>query len=255
MNRLWLGHVPLDPINLADAIDAIHGLVRRGEGGTVFTPNVDHVVRAEDDLRFRAAYASVSLSLIDGMPVLWACQLLGRPAPGKVSGSDLVRPLSARAAAAGLRLYLLGGDPGVADRAAALLTREHPGLLVVGVDSPTIEIAAPPESRRDVLERIRRVGPDLVLVAFGSPKGELWAAEACEALRPSVLVSVGAALDFLAGIQRRAPPWMSRLGVEWLHRLAHDPKRLWRRYLLRGPRFVPLLLRCLWQAHSTGTRA
>jgi len=247
--------VPIDPLSLADAIEAIDGLIRRGEGGTVFTPNVDHVVLAEDDFRLRAAYASASLSLIDGMPILWTCRLLGRPAPEKVSGSDLVRPLSARAAAAGWRLYLLGGAPGVPVRAAEALKREHPGLTVAGVDSPMVEIAAPPESRRDVLERIRRVGPDLVLVAFGCPKGELWAAEACEALRPSVLLSVGGTLDFLAGVQRRAPPWMSRLGLEWVHRLASDPKRMWRRYLLRDPRFLPLLLRCLWQARSASARA
>lgn len=245
MSRSFVGRVPVDLLTRDQALARIAELVAEGGGGTVFTPNVDHVVLAEEDSAFREAYAATRLSLVDGMPVLWATRLLGCPAPEKVSGSDLVRPLVRRAAEAGWRIFFLGGAPGVAERAAALLSAEHPGLRIAGVDSPAVDMSAPAATRFAVLDLVRQAHADLVLVALGSPKGELWAAEAREALAPAVLVGVGAALDFLTGQQRRAPRWMSNVGLEWLFRLAHDPRRLAGRYLLRGPRFVPILLRSL----------
>jgi N-acetylglucosaminyldiphosphoundecaprenol N-acetyl-beta-D-mannosaminyltransferase len=243
-NRYYLGSVPIDAMTQREAIDHIACLVG-SVGGTVFTPNVDHVVLAENTPRLRKAYEATRLSLVDGMPVLWACRMLGWSVPEKVSGSDLVRPLVARAASEGWRVYLLGGRPGVAARAASLLTQEFPGLRIVGVDDSFVDMKAPREARLETTERIQRARADLVLAALGTPKGELWAAEASVELSATVIVGVGAALDFLTGDQRRAPSWLSRLGLEWLYRLCREPARLWRRYLWRGPRFLPILLRCL----------
>jgi N-acetylglucosaminyldiphosphoundecaprenol N-acetyl-beta-D-mannosaminyltransferase len=245
MSRFFVGCVPIDPVTRVEALDRIASLVEEGAGGTVFTPNVDHVILADEDPAFRQAYAATSLSLVDGMPVVWAARLLGHPTPEKISGSDLVRPLARRAAGEGWRVYLFGGAPGVAERAAALLSIEFPGLQLAGFDAPSIDMNAPSAARLASLERIRESHPDVVLVALGSPKGELWAGEAREILKPAVLIGVGAALDFLTGAQRRAPRWMSRVGLEWLFRLACEPRRLARRYLLRGPRFVPIVLRSL----------
>jgi N-acetylglucosaminyldiphosphoundecaprenol N-acetyl-beta-D-mannosaminyltransferase len=246
-DRFFLGNVPVDPLTLEEAIDRIGSLVD-AEGGTVFTPNVDHVVLAEQTPAFRSAYQTTSLSLVDGMPVLWACRLLGYRVPEKVSGSDLVRPLIARAAAAGWRVYLLGGRPGVAERARGLLIAEFPGLQVAGIDSPGVDMRAPAATRQPIIDRIRRAAPDLVLVALGSPKGELFAAEASAALPATVIVGVGAGLDFLTGAQLRAPRWFSDHGLEWLYRLTLEPRRLWQRYLLRGPRFLPVVLRSMWES-------
>ncbi len=240
--RPRLGRLPVDLVTRDQALERIADLVREGRGGTVFTPNVDHVLLAEQDARFRAAYEAASLSLVDGMPVLWALRLAGHPIPGKISGSDLVRPLAARAADEGWRLFLVGGAPGVGERVAGLLRAEHSALTIVGVQSPLVDMDGPVDARRGLRVRIRQARPDLVLVALGSPKGELWADEAREELRPAVVVAVGAALDFLAGRARRAPAWISDIGLEWLFRLAHEPTRLWRRYLVRGPRFLPFLL-------------
>jgi N-acetylglucosaminyldiphosphoundecaprenol N-acetyl-beta-D-mannosaminyltransferase len=241
--RFWLGPVPIDPVTRDEALERISQLVAARAGGTVFTPNVDHVVLAADDVGFRRAYANTSLSLVDGVPVLLAARLLGHPVPEKVSGSDLVQPVVERAAASGWRLYLLGGMPGVAERAAALLRERYPRIVIAGIDAPTIDMETPPAARAGVLERVRLARPDVTLVALGSPKGELWSAEAREALRPSVIIGIGAGLDFLTGAQKRAPAFMSNAGLEWLFRLGCDPLRLWRRYLVRGPRFIPIVLR------------
>lgn len=241
-DRVWVGGVPVDRVTMREAVEAIEDLVRAGDGGAVFTPNVDHVVECQDNAALLAAYGRVSLSLADGMPVVWASRLLGRPVPEKVSGSDLVAPLVERAALRGWRVFLLGGGDGVALRAGERMVADNPGLQIVGASCPRIDMADPPEARRAMIEAIRSSRPDIVLVALGAPKQELLIDEVRGALAPAVLLGVGASLDFVAGAVRRAPPWMSRVGLEWLYRLMREPRRLWRRYFVRDPRFVAVLL-------------
>jgi N-acetylglucosaminyldiphosphoundecaprenol N-acetyl-beta-D-mannosaminyltransferase len=239
--RVHLGHLDIDDVTLPEALDAITALVARGQGGTVLTPNVDHVVRVEDDADLCEAYAAASLSLVDGVPILWASHLLGEPLRAKVSGSDLVLPLMQRAAQRGLRVYFLGGEEGVAERAAEHLVRVVPDLLIVGVDAPRIDHPSAPDPW--TIERARAVRPDLVLVALGCPKQEIFMHAAARELAPAVLLGVGASLDFWAGTASRAPAWISAAGFEWLYRLVHEPRRLWRRYLQRDPRFLLILAR------------
>jgi N-acetylglucosaminyldiphosphoundecaprenol N-acetyl-beta-D-mannosaminyltransferase len=238
VRRIELGPVPIDAVTLGEALDRVEELVREGVGGAVFTPNVDHVVLAHESERFRAAYARASLSLVDGMPLLWTARLLGTRLPEKISGSDFVLPLLERAADRGWRVYFLGGAPGVGETARDRVVQRLPKLAVVGIDAPRLGIDDPPEVREPVLTRIRASRPHLVLVALGAPKQELWIDRVRDALAPSVLLGVGASLDFLAGAVPRAPRWMSETGLEWLYRLGREPSRLWRRYLLRDPKFL-----------------
>ncbi len=223
----------------------VEGLVRSGEGGSVFTPNVDHVVQASENARLRAAYARVSLSIVDGTPLLWAAHLFGVTLPEKVAGSDFVPPLLELAADRGWRVYFLGGAPGVAEEARSKLRQRLPHLEVVGVDARRIDVDEPALEREAVVEAIRATKPHLVFVALGAPKQEIWIDQVGQGLRPAVLLGVGASLDFVAGAVPRAPPWMSRAGLEWLFRLSREPRRLWRRYLLRDPRFLIVLARAL----------
>jgi N-acetylglucosaminyldiphosphoundecaprenol N-acetyl-beta-D-mannosaminyltransferase len=243
--RLSLGPVSIDPVTLDGAFQAVDQLVSRGEGGVVFTPNIDHIVVADENPRMRQAYARADLSLADGMPVLWASHLLREPLPAKVSGSDFVPLLLERAAERGWRVYFLGGAPGVADLAREKLRERLPKLQVVGVDVPWISTDEPPSQWEPVVEKIRAAKPHLVFVALGAPKQEIWIDTVRDALRPAVLLAVGASLDFVAGTIPRAPEWMSRSGLEWLYRLAREPRRLWRRYLVRDPKFVVLLGRVM----------
>src|SRR5262245_6036740 len=137
MKRFRVGSISVDCLDFARALDAIEGLI--GRGGAVFTPNVDHVVRAESDPRLRAAYAAADLALADGMPLVWASRLIGPRLPARVAGSDLVLPLLERAGRSGWRVFLLGGEPGVADRAAQVLRRTIPDLRIAGTDSSRID--------------------------------------------------------------------------------------------------------------------
>ncbi len=243
--RVLVGPLAVDAVTLEQAVDAVEALVRAGRGGAVFTPNVDHVVLAEEDDRMRAAYARADLSLVDGLPLVWASWLLGAPLPERVAGSDLVQPLLERAAERGWRVYFLGGAPGVGARARELLRTSLPQLNVVGVDAPRVDVDASAAEREAILAPLRAARPDVVLVGLGAPKQEIWIDRCRDAVAPAVLLGVGASLDFLAGTIPRAPRWMSRIGLEWFYRLGREPRRLWRRYLLRDPKFLVIVGRQL----------
>ncbi len=240
--RVRIGRIWVDAVTFDGALERVATLVRSGAGGSVFTPNVDHVVTVEDDPAFRAAYDEASLSLADGKPVLWAARLLGTPVPEKVSGSDLVEPLLRLAGRSGWRVFLLGGAPGVAEAAAARARAEF-GVDVVGTASPFLRLDGSPGDLDQSASEVVAARPDLLLVAMGAPKQELWIHHNRERLGATVAVGVGASLDFVIGRIRRAPRWVSNAGLEWLWRLAREPRRLAHRYLVKDPRFLGILLR------------
>lgn len=240
-DRVNLGRLWVNTLDSAGALDAIDRLIDAGNGGAVFTPNVDHLVKAEDNAAFRAAYANASLSLADGMPLVWLARLVGKPLPARVAGSEMTMPLMTLAARRGWRVYLLGGAPGVAENAAAYL-RDAVGVNVVGWDCPAIRPDGSDVSG-DSVSRAAAAAPDIIIAALGAPKQELWIERARQSLRHTVGFGLGGSLDFVIGRCRKAPGWVSSAGLEWLYRLVQEPKRLWRRYLVEGPRFVGIAWR------------
>lgn len=238
-----------------EALRAIARLVDSEVGGFVFTPNVDHVVMAEDIDELATAYALARLSLADGMPILWASRLLGCPLPEKLSGSDMLEPIAGLAAAADWPVYLLGGRSGSAKLAAERLCETFPKLRIAGVDSPLVSLAPGHTGTRAALDRVRRARPKILFVGLSGPKQELFLHRVAEHLGSTLSFGIGAALDFTAGVVPRAPAWMSRVGLEWLYRLWRDPRRLWRRYLLRDPRFIGVVWRTLRRPYRERVRA
>jgi N-acetylglucosaminyldiphosphoundecaprenol N-acetyl-beta-D-mannosaminyltransferase len=238
-----IGQIFIDAITLPRAIDRIEALVQSGQGGAVFTPNVDHVVNAERLAGLREAYAQTALSVADGQPLVWASRLVGQPLPERVPGSDLVPALLNRAAERKLRVYLLGGAPGVAEQCAEHLRRK--GVVVAGVDAPYVPAEARPAEDDPIIARVAAARPDLVFVALGSPKQELFIHRARGRVPGAVWLGVGASLDFLIGRVQRAPVWMRDNGLEWLHRLAQEPRRLAWRYFVNDSRFIFVLARTL----------
>jgi N-acetylglucosaminyldiphosphoundecaprenol N-acetyl-beta-D-mannosaminyltransferase len=245
LKKIRLGRIHADYVSLEEAIDAIEGLVVNGRGGYVVTPNVDHVVQAEGSAVLREVYAHAALSLVDGMPLKWMSHLLGDPLPEKVSGSDLVHPLLVRAAEKELTVYFLGSAPGVGQKAAEILKEELPKLKIVGIASPPFGFEKNPTEEAEIMEAVSAVNPDIVLVALGCPKQELLMYRWYERLAPAVLLGIGASLDFIAGHVQRSPGWVSKLGLEWIHRILQDPKRMAKRYLGRDMAIVPVFLKML----------
>jgi N-acetylglucosaminyldiphosphoundecaprenol N-acetyl-beta-D-mannosaminyltransferase len=242
---LHYGRVWVDALTFEGALDAFEALVVARRGGRVFTPNIDHVVIAEHDPRFAEAYAHADLSLADGMPLVALSRFRSVRLPEKVSGSDFILPLMDRCASRGWRVYLLGGMPGVAEAAAKRMVERSPKLEIVGCDPARIDLSASGAQREEEIARIAHARPDVVLVALGAPKQEVWIDQVATALAPAVLIGIGASLDFIAGTSVRAPRWMSRVGLEWLHRLAKDPKRMVHRYLVRDAQFPAIVARQL----------
>lgn len=198
----------------------------------VVTPNVDHVVLYQQSEALRRAYAEARLVLADGAPVVAASRLLGRGIPERVAGSDLVPQLFSEACwqRTGVRVYLLGGAPGVAQRAAENIEATWPEIEVVGMASPPLGFERDAQLNADLVADINACQPDLLLVGLGAPKQEVWIHRHHAELTVSVALCIGATIDFLAGERSRAPRWMRRAGLEWLFRVLIEPRRLGRRY-------------------------
>jgi N-acetylglucosaminyldiphosphoundecaprenol N-acetyl-beta-D-mannosaminyltransferase len=235
--------VQIDNVDLAEAMERIAALVRDRRPSLVVTPNVDHLINLQDDAEFREIYRRAALVLTDGVPLLWAARFLGTPIREKLSGSDIFHDLCRLAAQRGFRVFFMGGREGAAEAAAERMRRAHPGLQVVGVHSPPFgfESDASEGARIDAI--LAEARPDVLFLGLGSPKQEKWSARNSERLGIPVTVGVGVTFEYTAGMVRRAPVWMQRVGLEWLFRLCMEPGRLWMRYLVNDPKFFWLVLK------------
>jgi N-acetylglucosaminyldiphosphoundecaprenol N-acetyl-beta-D-mannosaminyltransferase len=227
--------IPLALIDYERTLDWIDEAVATGHRGYLCVAATHTIMAAADDAGLRAAVLGADFTVADGQPLVWALKLLGHPVQGRVYGPDLMDRACARAARTGQRFYLYGGrNQGALARQLRL---RHPGLQIVGGHVPPFRELTDAEEEA-VVEDIRRSGADVVWVGIGVPKQEKWMARMRHRLTAPVLVGVGAAFDFHAGLIPQAPGWMQRVGLEWLFRLAQEPRRLWRRYLRYNPRFL-----------------
>lgn len=230
-----------DALRADQVLDRIFGDLAAGTGGWVVTANLEFLRQAHYDPDVRELFALADLTVADGMPLVWASRLGGDPVPERVAGSNLLEPLAARAAVQRRSLFLLGGDPGVADDAAAILCARCPGLVIAGTSCPPRGFEQDPVALAAVRRELVAARPDVVLVCFGAPKQERFIRTVRAELPESWFLGLGITLSFLTGDVSRAPGALQRLGLEWVHRLAQEPRRLARRYLLLGLPFAARL--------------
>ncbi|HEU4397055.1 MAG TPA: WecB/TagA/CpsF family glycosyltransferase [Actinomycetota bacterium] len=228
----------VDATSYAHAAQQILRWARRGESRYVCVATVNNVIEARDDPDYHAAIEAADLVTPDGMPLVWGLRLLGVAGATRVYGPDLTPAVCALAADHGVPVGFYGGTEDVLERLTAKLRQRLPGLRVVYRSSPPFRPPTPEEERRTVQD-LHRSGARILFVGLGAPKQERWMAAHKHRVN-AVMLGVGAAFDFLAGSKRQAPRLVQRLGLEWLYRLVHEPRRLWRRYLYRNPRFVAL---------------
>ena len=244
MKRVRLGKIFAHAVTSQQALGAVADRLDAGRGGFIVTPNVDHVVQAEDNDALCLAYESAALSLVDGQPLMWLSKLMGEPFPENISGSDFVPLLVELAAERGWRVFLLGAAEGVGDAAAEVLRGRHPGLQI-NAYSPSFGFFDDDTERDRVLQIVREARPDILVMAFGCPKQESLMHRWKPELPSTIAIGAGATLDFIAGNLSRSPEWMSDVGLEWLYRLAREPRRLAHRYLVRDPEILKVAWRML----------
>jgi N-acetylglucosaminyldiphosphoundecaprenol N-acetyl-beta-D-mannosaminyltransferase len=221
--------LPLANVTATEAVSEIEKLILSGGTHQVATANLDFWVNSLNDVHLHRIIAGCSLVLADGMPLVWISRLLGKPLKERVSGADLVPQLAELSARKGYRIYLLGGRPGVAERATEKLKEMYPGVNIVGHHAPPLA-ALERMDHGDTLERIRAAKPDILMVAFGNPKQEKWIRMHSKRSGVPVSIGIGGSMDMLVGDVRRAPRWMQRCGLEWLGRCLQEPMRLLPRY-------------------------
>ena len=214
----------------------------------VVTPNVDHIVVLENHTKFKQAYDEAALTVIDGNPVLWVARLSGEPVPCTVRGSDLTPAIFAcfNDNHESVKVFLLGAAAGVADRAAARIMQKWPYVNVVGTMSPPYGFEKSSTESDAICSAVNASGADLLVIGLGAPKQELWINQYQQQLSVKVALCVGATIDFMAGEKSRAPLWMRKAYLEWLHRALSEPKRLGMRYLKDGIIFPGLVLKELF---------
>jgi N-acetylglucosaminyldiphosphoundecaprenol N-acetyl-beta-D-mannosaminyltransferase len=221
--------VPFDSVTTAETVEIIARMIESREPHYLATANVDFLVHAAHDVELRRILFDAHLVLCDGTPLVWASRLLGNKLPERVAGSDLAPLLLQEAAKKGYRVYFLGAETDVCKRAVEKVTAQFPGLQIVGHDSPPYAPLLEMD-HAGIIERIQKAKPDLLFVGFGCPKQEKWIKMHYQTLGVPVCVGVGGTIDFLAGHRKRAPKWMQKAGVEWIFRMAQEPRRLFKRY-------------------------
>jgi N-acetylglucosaminyldiphosphoundecaprenol N-acetyl-beta-D-mannosaminyltransferase len=230
--------VPLALTDYERTMDWIDGSVAAGQKGYVCVAATHTVMACQEDAELAHAVLGAALVVPDGQPLVWAMNALGHDLSSRVYGPDLMARYCERAARTGTRMFLYGGrNQGALVQLALNLRRRYPGLRIVGGYSPPFR-ALSDEEAAAIAAEINRSGADVVWVGIGVPKQEKWMAAMRDRLDAPVLVGVGAAFDFHAGLVPQAPEWMQAAGLEWLFRLSKEPRRLWRRYLRYNPLFV-----------------
>jgi N-acetylglucosaminyldiphosphoundecaprenol N-acetyl-beta-D-mannosaminyltransferase len=227
----------VNAINMKMALHTIEDWISRGEPHYVCVTSVHGVMESQRDQELRRIYTTAGLVTPDGMPLVWLSRLMGFRDVERVYGPDLMLAVCERSTARGYRHFFYGGAPGVAEKLVVRLQSRFPGLQVAGIDSPPFRHLTLQEDRA-VVEHINTARPDIVWVGIGTPKQERWMAMHVGQLSAPVLIGVGAAFDFHAGLKKQAPRWMQRSGLEWSFRLMTEPRRLGRRYLINIPWFL-----------------
>lgn len=241
LNRRKFMNTYIDDVTKQEAIEHIEYCIKERIIGQVITPNVDQIVRIEKDEYFKKICDSCELLLVDGHPLIWTAKYYGTPFKEKICGSDLVPELCALAAQKGYSVFLLGAAPGVAQIAARKLVENNPGLKVAGVYSPPLGFENDKDEINKINDMLKKSGADMLFVGMGVPKQDIFIYENMSIYQIPMSFSIGGTIDFIAGVQKRAPKWINNIGLEWLYRLIRDPKRMFKRYIIDDSKFFSLI--------------
>ena len=249
-SRVWIGKIPVDRISSDDTLRAVAAAIHNRQPITILNANANAVTLAEHDVSFATALQQADIVFCDGFGVYAAAKALGTPLVERFTWADFTERLAVTCRNEGAGLFLLGAKDGVAEEAARRLQAHAPGLRVFSHHGFFDKSDA---ASARVIDEVNRSGADVLLVGFGMPAQETWIARHRRALKPAVVFSVGAAIDYASGKVSRGPQWLTQNGFEWLARLVIEPRRLWRRYLIGLPEFALVVMRQRRSARPRGT--
>ena len=229
--------VAIDAVNMATAVSAIDAAVASGQKGYVCVTGVHGIMEAQRDGHLRSTLNSSLLTTPDGMPTVWVGKWQGFRAMDRVYGPDLMLSVCELSTVKGYTHYLYGGKPGIAEQLQSVLEHRFPGIHIVGTYCPPFRRLNHDEER-ELIRRVAELQPDLFWIGLSTPKQERFMAEFIHKLDTKVMLGVGAAFDIHTGMLKDSPAWIKMAGLQWLHRLLQEPRRLWNRYLVNNPKFV-----------------
>lgn len=241
--RMKFLNTHVDNLTMEEAVEEAKRLILKKQNSYVVTPNVDHIVKIEHDPLFREIYEKADLVLTDGKPLIWLSKFMGTPIKEKISGSDYFPEVCKMAAKEGFSVFLLGAAEGVAKKAAINLMKKYKNLKIAGVYSPSYTFETNAEEIANIIRKINRTKPDILCIGLGAPKQEKFYYKYRDLLDVPLTLHIGATIDFEAGVVKRAPKWVSNVGLEWFYRLMKEPRRLYRRYLLDDVEIFPIFLK------------
>jgi N-acetylglucosaminyldiphosphoundecaprenol N-acetyl-beta-D-mannosaminyltransferase len=239
--RVDLMGLAFDNLSQREVVARVCAAMDRGEGGWIVTPNLDQLRAFRQDPEIRSTFERADLVVADGTPLVWASRLQGTPLPERVAGSDLIYLMTEAAAARGARVFLLGGNPGAGEAAAAKFAERFPGVDICGIHCPPFGFEQDEAAWEAMVQALDDAAPDLVWVALGFPRQDRVIGRLRDRYPDAWFAGIGISLSFVSGEVRRAPRWLQRLGLEWVHRLAQEPRRLFKRYFMQDLPFAPQL--------------
>jgi N-acetylglucosaminyldiphosphoundecaprenol N-acetyl-beta-D-mannosaminyltransferase len=240
-DHVTLAGRPLFTGTESQLLDRLGALATAGRVALVMTPNVDQTLDLDSSASLRDAFDNADLRTVDGMPLVLLARLLGAKGAQRNTGADLLPVLASQSAARRWRIVVTGSSDAASTSAIQRLQEQFPGAMISAVGFPRIADVSDPVSQ-SVITQLKRIKPDFVFVCLGAPKQEAWVRRWRDELPPAVYIGAGAAVDFAAGEVSRAPRVVQALSMEWAWRLAREPRRLFRRYLVKGPRFVDVIV-------------
>ena len=207
---------------------------------------VNSVLAAVKSEQVKTIYNNADYVLCDGMPLKWASSFLNTPIKERITGLDLLPNLVELCSKNDFSIFLLGASPGVGDKLKDIILNQYPQAKIVGVYVPPFMTAFTADENYNMISAVNAASPDVLLVSLTAPKQDIWIANNKDALNATLLVGIGGAFEVMAGLAKRAPKWVQKAGLEWLYRFIQEPKRLFRRYFIEAPLFIPLIIKQKW---------
>ena len=234
---------PVSSLTMDELFSDWEAVIQQGQKAQVCITPVNSILAARATARVQTIYKNADYVLCDGVPVKWASEFLGTPIKQRITGLDVLPRVFPFALKNDFSIFLLGASPGVAETLKQVMEAKHPGVQIVGTFVPPFRAVFSQEENEQMIQVINAVRPDILLESLTAPKQDIWIAEHKHLLKVPLSIGIGGAFEVMAGLVPRAPKWMHAAGLEWLYRLIQEPKRMYRRYLIEAPLFIPLILR------------